>query len=205
MNDSRKTKNMQGNRVFFRTSWVSGGLILTLIAVNLLLVKQNFAMRRQLTDRATALSPTAKSLKEGEVVASMVGSDLNGQPYELKYKSNERQRLLLYFSPSCAYCVQQAPLWRDVLNKIDSTRFEVVGMVNDREDKKAVFTHADELGYFKTKTPLPVMFVNNESLARYKLMATPTTLLISGDGNVEHVWVGKWDQAKANEVADALK
>jgi peroxiredoxin len=176
-----------------------------LVAVNLLLVKQNFGMRRQLTDRATALSPTARSLKEGEVVALLSGSDLNGQPFQLKYKNDERQYLLMYFSPSCTFCVQQAPLWRDVLNKIDSSRFAVVGIVSDREDKKAVFTHADELGYFKTRTPLPVVFVSNESLAGYKLMATPTTLLINGAGSVEHVWVGKWDQARVDEVTAALK
>jgi len=40
---------------------------------------------------------------------------------------------------------------------------------------------------------------------RYKLVATPTTLLVSSAGDVEHVWVGKWDQVKTNEVVAALK
>jgi peroxiredoxin len=47
--------------------------------------------------------------------------------------------------------------------------------------------------------------INDGSLARYKLTATPTTLLIDDDGKVEHAWVGKWDEEQANEVAAALK
>jgi peroxiredoxin len=197
--------NMIGNRVFFQTSWIARGLILALIIVNLLLLKQNFDIRQQLADQKKTVNPPVSSLKDGESVTSLAGLDLNGQPDEVKYKEDGRQHLLLYFSPNCTYCVQQAPLWREMLNKVDSSRFEVLGIVSDKEDKSAVFTHAEELGYFKTKTQLPVLFVPNETLARYKLMATPTTLLISDTGNVEHVWVGKWDETKANEVAAALK
>lgn len=189
-----------------KRSWVTGFLILGLILVNLLLVKQNFAMRRLLTARADAVNPAAKSLKEGEVVTAIAGSDLNGRSYELNYSNSkdERKRLIFFFSPSCSYCVQQAPLWRDVLNKVDSRRVEVLGLLSNKEDKKAVFAHAEELGYFRTRTPMPLLFVSNESLARYKLLATPTTLLLSSAGNVEHVWVGKWDEIKTNEVAAAL-
>jgi len=162
-------------------------------------------MRRELTARSEAVDPAAKSLREGDIVTAIAGLDLNGRPYELNYGQDQRERLLLYFSPSCAYCVQQAPLWRDMLNKVDRNRVEVLGLVSDHQDKQAVFTHAEELGYFKTRTPLPVLFVTNDSLVRYKLVATPTTLLVSSSGNVEHVWVGKWDERKTNEVAAALK
>ena len=193
------------NGLSSRNSWVAGLLMLGLILVNLMLVKQNFAMRRELTARAEAVDPAAKSLTAGDLVKSIAGSDLNGRPYELNYGKDERKHLLFYFSPSCAYCVQQAPLWRDVLNKLDSSRVEVLGLVSEKHDKKAVVAQAEELGYFKTSTPLPVLFVTNESLVRYKLVATPTTLLISSAGNVEHVWVGKWDETKTNEVAAALK
>jgi len=193
------------SRLPSKSSSITGLLILGLILVNLLLVRQNFAMRRALTARADAVDPAAKSLKEGEVVTSLAGSDLNGRPSELNYSNDGRKHLLFFFSPSCRYCVQQAPLWRDMLSRVDSRRIEVLGLLSDKEDKKAVFTHADELGYFKTKTPMPLLFVDNESLARYKLIATPTTLLISSAGNVERVWVGKWDENKTNEVAAALK
>jgi hypothetical protein len=68
-----------------------------------------------------------------------------------------------------------------------------------------VSAHTDAAGYFKTKTPLPLVFFNSESLGSYKLTATPTTLLINEDGKVEHAWIGKWDETSAMEVAAALK
>jgi peroxiredoxin len=188
-----------------KSSWVAALLILGLTAVNLLLAKQNLAMRQQLRVQAEAVNPAGQSLREGEVVASIGGTDLGGRSYEVNYSKDERKHLLLYFSPTCTYCVQQAPLWRNILNKVDSSRVEVLGLVSDKLDKQAVYTHAEELGYFKTKAPLPIIFASNESLARYRLVATPTTLLVSKTGTVEHVWVGKWDEIKSTEVAAALK
>jgi peroxiredoxin len=92
-----------------------------------------------------------------------------------------------------------------VLNRIDSSRFKVVGIVGDREDKLEVTNHANVLGYFKTRVVLPIVTVSNEALANYKLTATPTTPLIDSNGRVEHAWVGKWDETKTAEVTAALK
>jgi peroxiredoxin len=192
------------DRASSRTSWIARSLILALIVINLLLLKQNFDIRQQLAGRQKAVNPPAASLKEGEAVPPIAGQGLDGQPGELAYKEDGRQHLLLFFSPNCTYCVRQASQWREVLNKIDRNRFDVLGVVSSREDRKAVFEHAEGSGYLNTRTPLPVLFVDDEVLARYKLLATPTTLLVSGEGKIEHVWVGKWDDAQANEVAAAL-
>lgn len=197
-------KFMQNRRSSIN-SWIAPLLIVGLIAVNVLLAKQNLAMRQQLSAQANAINPAGQSLKEGEVVTDIAGVGLDGRPYELNYGKDERKHLLFFFSPTCTYCVQQAPLWRDVLNKVDGNRVEVLGLVSDRLDKQAVYSHAEELGYFKTKAPLPVVFATNETLTRYRLVATPTTLLIDKNGTVEHVWVGKWDETKTVEVAEALR
>jgi peroxiredoxin len=187
-----------------RVSLVTFGLILALMVVNILLVKQNLALRRQLSG-AGRKAETLNALKAGETVDPLVGTDVNGQPFEVRYQKDGRRHLLLFFSPNCPYCVQQASQWREVLNKVDDRRLSVVGVVSDREDKNAVLAHAEGAGYLKTKTPLSVAFFNDASLARYKLTATPTTLLIDDDGKVEHAWVGKWNEEKASEVAAALK
>lgn len=179
-------------------------LILALSVSNVLLIKQNITLRRQLNS-AGSIDASANSLKPGEVVTPFAGTDLNGQPYQVQFGKDGRKQLLLFFSPSCPFCVQQAPIWCDVLNRIDSSRFNVVGIVGNREDKQEVASHADALGYFKTKVTLPVVSVNDEMLARYKLTATPTTLLIDDTGKVEHAWVGKWDESRTTEVAAALK
>jgi thiol-disulfide isomerase/thioredoxin len=158
-----------------------------------------------LESRYSQLLSTDFRTSRGDLVTPVTATDLTGNAYQLDYKKDGRQRLILFFSPNCPYCQQQSPLWRDLLDKVDSNRFTVVGVVSDREDKQLVSAYADEAGYFKTKTPLPLVFFDSESLGSYKLTATPTTLLINEAGRVEHAWVGKWNETQATEVAAALK
>lgn len=187
-----------------RTPWLAVALIIALGMLNLLLMRQNFSLRRQLT-AAGRIEASADSLKPGETVTTpIVGTDLKGQPYQMHNRNDGKRHLLLFFSPSCPYCIQQGPIWVNVLNLIDSSRFEIIGIVGDREDKQKVASHADGLGYFKTRIALPVIFVNDETLARYKLTATPTTLLIDSTGKVEHAWMGKWNKSNIAEVAAAV-
>lgn len=187
-----------------RIPWLSIALIIALSILNLLLIIQNLNLRKQLSG-AGAVNASANALRPGDTVTSITGTDLNGRPSQVQYGKDGKRQLLLFFSPSCLYCVKQGPIWRDVLNRIDTSRFNVVGIVGDNEDKKEVTTHAEGLGYFSTRFALPVVAVNNETLARYKLKATPTTLLIDNTGRVEHAWVGKWDESKTAEVAALLK
>lgn len=184
--------------------WLAVVLILALSILNVLLIAQNFSLRKQLYS-AGRLDASANALKPGEMVTSISGTDLNGKPYQVQYARDGKKQLLMFFSPSCLYCVKQGPIWRDLLDRIDANRFNVVGIVGDREDKQEVTQHVDGLGYFKTRVALPVVAVNNDALARYKLTATPTTLLIDDSGRVERAWVGMWDDAKIAEVAAALK
>jgi thiol-disulfide isomerase/thioredoxin len=196
---------MNENKSSSQKSWVSIGLIVILCVLDLLLIKQNLDLRKQLAAGGRTIDLTTNFLQPGDVVTPVTATDLDGHPYQLDYKNDGRQRLILFFSPTCPYCQQQSPLWRDLLDKIDSNRFSVVGVVSDREDRQLVSAYADGAGYFKTKTPLPLVFFDSDSLGSYKLTATPTTLLINEGGMVQHAWVGKWDETKAMEVAAALK
>ena len=195
---------MSEDKVSSRKSWLPAALILILCVINLLLIKQNLDLRKQLAAGGRT-DLTTNVLKPGDLVSAVTATDLDGRPYQLNYKKDGRQRLLLFFSPNCPYCEQQSPQWRDLLDKVDGNRFLVVGIVSDREDKPSVSAHIEEAGYSRTKTPLPIVFFNNEMLGSYKLTATPTTLLINEDGKVEHAWVGKWDESSATEVAAALR
>jgi len=196
---------MSENKSAAQRSWLSVSLIVLLCAVNLLLIKQNLDLRKRLAAGARTVDLTKNFLQPGDIVTPVTATDLDGRPYQVDYKKDGRQRLLLFLSPNCPYCRQQSPLWRDLLDKVDSNRFAVVGVVSDREDRQLVLAYGDGAGYFKTRTPLPLVFFDSKSLGSYKLTATPTTLLINDDGMVQQAWVGKWDEAIAMEVAAALK
>lgn len=186
-------------------SRLSIGLIVILCVINLLLMRQNVDLRKRLASGARTVDLTKNFLQPGDIVAAVTATAVDGRPFQLDYKKDGRQRLLLFFSPHCPYCQQQSPLWLDLLNNVDATRFTVLGVVSDREDKQLASAYAEGVGYFKTKTPLPLIFFNSEALGDYKLAATPTTLLISEDGKVQHAWIGKWDDNTAAEVSAALQ
>jgi thiol-disulfide isomerase/thioredoxin len=196
---------MTENKSSAPKSWITAALIVLLCVVNVLLIKQNLDLRKKLAGGAKIVDLTRNYLQPGDTVAEVTATSFDGQPREIDYKKDGKPRLVLFFSPTCQYCKQQMPLWRDLLDKVDSNRFEVIGVVSNREDKNAVSTYAEGAGYFKTKTPLPLVFFDSEALGSYKLTATPTTLLISNEGKVEHAWIGKWDETTATEVAYALK
>ncbi len=181
------------------------GLIVVLLGVNLLLARQNLNLRRQLAQFALSGDVATNSLKSGEIVPHFTGADLKGQPYQIEYKNGGRRHLFLYFSPRCSYCDQQAPQWRALLDKIDSNRFAVLGVVSDKEDKQATAAQSQALGYFSAKTPLPIAFANEAMLKNYKLAATPTTLLVDDEGKVEGAWIGLWSEATASEVIAATR
>ena len=142
---------MSADKVSSRKSWLTIGVIVMLCVVNLLLIKQNLELRRQLAAGGRTVDLTRNSLQPGDVVAPVSATDLDGRPYQIDYTRDGRQRLLLFFSPNCPYCRQQSPLWRDLLDKIDSNRFTVLGVVSDREDKQLVSLHADGLDISKRK------------------------------------------------------
>ena len=146
---------MTENKISPHKSWLSIGLILVLCVVNLLLIKQNLDLRKQLAAGGRTIDLTTNFLQPGDVVAPVTATDLEGRPYQLNYKKDGRQRLLLFFSPNCPYCRQQSPLWRDLLDKVDSNRFTVIGVVSNREDKRLVSAHADGLVTSKRKRHCP--------------------------------------------------
>lgn len=195
---------MNRNNLPSYKSWLTISLLVMMGVINVFLIKQNLDLRKQLAAGARTLDLTTNVLKPGDIVSPVTATDLAGLPYQLEYNKDGRHRLLLFFSPNCPYCEQQSPLWRDMLDKIDTNRFAVVGVVSDKENKQLVYAHADGAGYFKTRTSFPIVFFDDESLGTYKLTATPTTLLIDTEGRVEHAWVGKWDESRATEVAAAL-
>ena len=78
-----------------------------LCLVNLLLIKQNLQLRKQLAAGGRTIDLTTHFLQPGDFVTSVTATDLDGRPYQLDYKKDGRQRLLLFFSPNCPYCQQQ--------------------------------------------------------------------------------------------------
>lgn len=141
----------------------------------------------------------------GDKVPPFKTAGLGGEPLEVAYQSRERDRLLLFYTPSCPYSRQQFPRWLDLVGRTDRGKIEVLGLVADAEDKVKLREYLDEMN---SSHPPGVTFttavVPREVRDKYKLSETPLTLLVAGDGTVKEVWAGRWDSKVLASVNVAL-
>lgn len=155
---------------------------------NLLLAEQNLRMRRSI--EATRID----RLAAGDRVPPFTAAGLNGEQVEVAYTSQERDKLLFFFSPSCPYSRQQFPGWLDLANRTDKSKIEVLGLVADAEDKVKLREYLNEMSLAHSPgIPFTTATISKEVRSKYKLNETPLTLLITNDGTVKEVWAGRWD------------
>jgi peroxiredoxin len=176
--------------------WV---LLASLAAANVLLIRQNLQMRRELGK----YQPHA--LKAGDRVPPFSAAAADGSPFEVSYAGQGRKRVLLYFTPTCPYCRQQFAYWREMIERIDGNSFEVIGVVSQAEDRAKLQDYLTSMGCAPgSRTPLRVALVPDAVRDRYMLNSTPITLLIDNDGTVKQTWVGKWADGDAITVGSLL-
>ena len=158
--------------------------VLALLAIiNALLIKQNLQMRAQLEK----LRPQV--LRVGDRVQPFSAQGLRGDIIVVNYTGKEVNRILLYFSPSCPYCLEQFAHWKEILDRINRNNFQVIGLVSESEDRAKVDEYLRSVGCESMR----VAFIPDGVLNSYNLSMTPMTIVIANDGRVEKVWTGKWD------------
>jgi hypothetical protein len=174
-------------------------LVVALAATNALLIWQNLQMRREVE----RYQP--RRLKPGDKAAPFTATGLDGSPVAVSFERGARRKVFLFFSPSCPYCREQFPQWREMLGRIDASRIEVVGLVNEREDKDGVLRYLEAMGCAPgSQTPLRVAFIPAEVRNDYLFDSTPTTLVLSADGTVEQNMVGRWTEDESRAASAAL-
>jgi hypothetical protein len=174
-------------------------LVAILAISNGLLIYQNFKMRAA---RETDLPP---ALQTGEPVPSFNAQTMDCNPVRVDYSDQGPKKVFFYFTPPCKFCKKQFVYWRSILAHADANRLEVIGLVREAEDVATLKTYLSEMGCAPDSTaPLKVVLVPDDVLLRYKLSATPVTLIVSNSGTVEKAWMGLWDEANISAASSAL-
>jgi peroxiredoxin len=174
-------------------------MLVALAASNVLLIRQNLQMRLALE----RLRP--QKAEAGDKVPPFVAPALDGDTVRVEYAGGGRKTLLFFFTQTCPYCRQQFAFWREVLNRAEERRYDVMGLVADSEDKVKLHEYLRAMGCgSESKTPLRVALIPKAVRSSYKLSATPVTLLVSGDGTVERAWTGLWTNTELDDAGAAL-
>ena len=123
----------------------------------------------------------------------------------MSYAGDGPKRVLLFFAPTCPFCRKQFVHWREILKQARQDRLEVIGVVDEKEDRAKLEEYLRAEGCAKdSQTPLRVAFVPKEVRSRYKFLATPITLLVKNDGTVEKYWSGAWSEEETSDAASVL-
>lgn len=179
-----------------RTHLLLGAMLLALAACNALLIVQNLRLRAELS-RYEVKAPQA-----GEKLRPFKAAGLDGRPVEVSFGGGGPKRVLLFFTPTCRYCHEQFPYWRELLSEADPNRFEIIGVVSQAEQRAEIEAYLRSVGFSGEAGPaMRVAFVPDEVRESYKLFSTPITLVVASDGTLEKAWRGRWsprDLAAAN-------
>lgn len=87
---------------------------LLLLTANIALIHQNNQLKARL-----ALPPPALEATAGAQMPDLHGFDLEGKPVEVLYGKDQRQALVLVFSPTCSFCEQNWPKWEQVIASLN--------------------------------------------------------------------------------------
>jgi hypothetical protein len=128
------------------------------------------------------------------VAQSLTGKSLPLPPGSPRGKS---ATVVLVVSSSCHFCSESMPFYRR-LAAVDSVSAHEMEMIAvDPENP------ADGKEYL-SRNGVPVAAIISKSLRAMGFMATPTLVLLDGQGRVTHVWVGELNAHGQKDVLQQL-
>lgn len=167
----------------YRYSIALGAMVLLLVVSNALLIRQNLQLRTSLKQ----LQP--EKLKVGDSLIPFSANSLTGQTMSITYSGGERQRVLMFFSPSCPYSREQFTYWRKIIEMATVKNFEVIALVRESEDRQVIESYLKSMAPPESKN-FHVAFIPETIRQAYKFVMTPTTVIASGEGKALKVWNG---------------
>lgn len=168
------------------------GCCLLLLAANIALVHQNSQLKARL-----ALPPPTMEAATGAKMPDLRGFDLDGKPVEVLYGKDSRKVLVLVFSPVCAFCEKNWPMWNQVMASLDRSAVRPVAVdVTSTANASFVSQHLPGLPVFVKVDP--------QATVNYRFQLTPQTILLDSAGKVEKVWSGVLSDSSVIELKQRL-
>lgn len=152
--------------------------VLALVVEVLYLYQQN----RDLRTLQNASRPPALSV--GETVDPIAVRTLNGSPETLDPVGAERETVLLVFTTTCPFCVENQDTWKELYDRHRDT-YDVVGLSIDSLDATRDYVDRHRL-------PFPVVVPDDpQAFPRdYRIPGVPQTLVVDREGRVRRTWPG---------------
>jgi len=174
------------------------GVMVVILAVsNVLLLRQNLQLRNLLKK----FEPDR--LKAGDKLESFSALGLDGEKIAINFAGDAPRRVLLFLSSDCPYCRDQFGYWKRIIDMAPVKGFQVVAVAMNSEDRSKLVAYLNSMGCPPDSRSFSVALIPEEVRQKYKFSITPTTLVISSDGQADAVWNGMLKPPDV-EVASAM-
>jgi peroxiredoxin len=175
-------------------SLISWLMIVGLVVCNIILIKQNLHLRevveKQEIEKRVQIGQSFDEFKAVDNINNSVNL-LSAKP---------TKKVILFSSTSCPFCKKQNPYWTQLASQINSEKYEIFMLFNDREECPKVEEYLRSNGYTSIDNSIKPLYSSGETLQKYRLNGNPATLIIDENGVVEKSWSGLWDKPTIKEV-----
>jgi len=166
-------------------------LLIVSVSLNVILGRQN----RDKTELIAELK-AASRLALGTIATSLSVRDLMGRAVQLDVVDTSQNTILYVFTPTCGWCTRNLDNLQAVIANAPG-RYRVVGLSLDAKGvEEYVRRHRLTIPIFTSPS--------DDEKRRYRLSATPYTVVIDTTGRVTHVWIGVFGGSVQDEVESLL-
>ena len=152
---------------------------IVLLVANVFLVVQNMQLKKSVEQAKLFVTD------EGYKFTDLKFRGLDGNEETINLAEGTHKTLLLVFSTSCQYCVQEYPNWKGLIENLDPDSWRVLAVTPEADlDKIKAHLESHKLSNVK------VASVSREEMQKSRLLYTPMTLVVGTDGEVKKVWAG---------------
>ncbi len=185
------------NRTQYRLYTIGVIVILLLSGAVVMLMLKNYDLRARLRG-----SPTVNildELKPGDRVDAIEAQSIDGRNTTITYAESGMKYLVLVFSTTCPYCVENIEKWRAIARYCQQEGCSVIGVSVHDIDRTRQYLLDMELPFFT------VINTGREFADAYKITGVPMTILISTGGIIEKTWPGVLSDAHVEDIFDGMK
>ena len=174
-------------------------LTFTILAALFFLVtyaRLNVSLREenaQLRESAAKMSQA----EAGDAVPSFETTDLEGRPAGVSYRTPQRH-LLFIFTLHCGACADELPAWDRLAAEFGGKGLDVRAVSLDAPDEAKAGMDG------RVKSLSTIMAPDKNFVRTYRVYGFPQVMLISEQGVVEWVHVGKLSEENLKELTEKL-
>ncbi|MFV0388431.1 MAG: peroxiredoxin family protein, partial [Pyrinomonadaceae bacterium] len=103
--------------------------------------------------------------------------------------------LVLALSPTCGYCTQSAPFYRELVKKAKGKNVKIIAIFGQQEEGGREYLDGLQLNEIEVKP---------SSITNYPVQGTPTAVLFNSQGEFIQKWLGKLKPSFENEVIQSI-